>query len=58
MKKKYTLIPTDFSIRDSAVIKSYYGKNIGDHIPLKEINKFLSLTPGGLKKGEEELILT
>ncbi|MHA1993729.1 MAG: redoxin domain-containing protein [Candidatus Hodarchaeales archaeon] len=52
MENKYTLIPADFLIRDSIIVKSYYGKNIGDHIPFAEIDKFLSLADWGSKKGE------
>jgi len=41
MENKFSLIPADFLIRDSTVIKAYYGTNIGDHIPFSEIENFL-----------------
>ena len=43
MESKFTLIPADFLIRDSKIIKAYYGTNIGDHLPFVEIEKFLNL---------------
>jgi len=43
MENKFALIPADFLIRDSKIIKAYYGTNIGDHIPFEEIERFLSL---------------
>jgi peroxiredoxin len=57
MENTYTLIPADFLIRNFIIIKSYYGKNIGDHISFIEIDKFLSLADGDSNTGEEELIL-
>lgn len=37
-----TLIPADFLIsEDGKIFKAYYGKDISDHIPFEEIEKFL-----------------
>jgi peroxiredoxin len=43
MENELALIPADFLIRDSKIVKAYYGTNIGDHIPFLEIEEFLKL---------------
>jgi thioredoxin-dependent peroxiredoxin len=40
-----TVIPADFLIGPDLVIQTaYYGKDIGDHLPLAEINRFAELS--------------
>jgi hypothetical protein len=42
MEGKRALIPADFLIGPDLIIRrAYYGKDIGDHIPIKEIKLFL-----------------
>ncbi|MHA1978051.1 MAG: peroxiredoxin-like family protein [Candidatus Hodarchaeales archaeon] len=58
MENTYTLIPADFLIRDSNIVRAYYGTHIGDHIPFEEIDEFLEVSQGDSNKREEEFILT
>lgn len=42
MEGDKTMVPADFLINgDGTIHTAYYGKNIGDHIPLEEIHRFL-----------------
>lgn len=41
-----TRIPADFLIgRDMTIAKSYYGSDIGDHIPFRDIDSFVAAKP-------------
>ncbi|MHA2365816.1 MAG: redoxin domain-containing protein [Candidatus Hodarchaeales archaeon] len=45
-----TLIPADFIIEGSVIKKVYYGKNITDHMPIEEIEKYFSKSKHEEKK--------
>ncbi|MCJ7807662.1 MAG: hypothetical protein MUP73_02940, partial [Dehalococcoidia bacterium] len=42
MEGEKALLPADFLIGPDLIIrKAYYGKDIGDHLPIREIERFL-----------------
>lgn len=44
MEGKKNLIPADFLIDKNQIIqRAYYGKDIGDHLPIEEIKRFLDI---------------
>ncbi|MGJ3234877.1 redoxin domain-containing protein [Marivirga sp.] len=46
-KNDDTLIPADFLIDENCkIVKAYYGKNVSDHLDIKEIEKFAGVNNG------------